>query len=205
MSERNPSFGLTNEQVDDIVDRVLRGKYEKRPPTTEEILSTGLTSLSRCWDYVGVRWRGTLTKTGHTMRRNNLWGKLSGCADQVWKLDDPRLVWEMRSSHDSAVICYATGSSKAAERWTNLFFQWTLPERAHINIYYYGFGGVEQAAILNTSLLPETEKRINGYLEQARVYEQKAERLRTTFDVLAGAAIHLQASADTAKGPMQTE
>jgi hypothetical protein len=205
MSERNPSFGLTDEQVDDIVDRVLRGKYEKRPPTTEEVLSTGLTSVSRCWDYVGVRWHGKLTSTGRTMRRNNLWRKLSDYADQVWKLDDPRLVWEMRNSHDGSVICYATGSSKAAERWTDLFFRWTLPERARINIYYYGFGGVEQAAILNTSLLPATEKQINVYLEHARVYEQKAERLRTTFDVLAGAAIHLQASADTAKGPMQTE
>jgi hypothetical protein len=205
MSERNPSFGLTNEQVDDIVDRVLRGKYEKRPPTTEEVLSTGLTSHSRVCDYVGVRWRGKLTSTGHTMRKNNLWKKLSDRVGQVWKLDDPRLVWEMRSSHDGSVICYATGSSKAAQQWTELFFRWTLPERAHISIHYCEFGGVEQAAILNTSLLPETEKRINVYLEHARVYEQKAERLRTTFDVLAGAAIHLQASADTAKGPMQTE
>ncbi len=31
-SERNPSHVLTNAQLDDIVDRLLRGKYEKHRP-----------------------------------------------------------------------------------------------------------------------------------------------------------------------------
>ena len=93
-TQRNPSFGLTDSHVDDIVDRLLRGKYEKhRPVESLEVVRAGFISHSTARDYVCGRWgirsswskdpKEGLSSAGITMRSNKLWERCTGHVQRV--------------------------------------------------------------------------------------------------------------------------
>lgn len=202
---RNPSFTLSTEQTDAIVDRALRGKYEKRPVTQTEWLETGLVSYEHVMRYCTYRWSGELTKAGMTMRQNSLWKKVGDNLNCLTKLSDHRLVWKFYDSVSGNTVCYANGPHDSAVNWVETFFRWTLPKNAKLYANLAGFGGIDQAAVYNTSLLSSIQEHVDANAARAQQYEAIAQRYRQVFDVLAGTASHMTAVADAAKGPMQTE
>lgn len=209
-NERNPSFGLTDAQVDDIVDRLLRGRYEKhRPVQPLEVVRAGLIGAQVCRDYVVARWgersrwsRGTgdkngpLSSAGVTMRTNKLWERCSNHIGAVknGRVDSDELVWRITDYRSYATICYATGSAASAKQWAFTLFGWTLREGAKLEDLradLAGCGGATAASIANIGMLGELDRQIKELEARAARELAAAEKMRTLHDTIASAAAHL--------------
>lgn len=214
MSDRNPSFGLTDAQVDDIVDRLLLGKYEKyRPIKSVEVISAGLLSSDRCRNYVVARWgernrrdrgpRGKddpLSSAGITMRSNKLWERCNDhvIAARTGRVESEDFVWKITDYRTYNTVCYATGSPTSARQWAFTLFGWTLREDAKIDdlrAELAGCGGVVAASIANIGRLGELDKQIKELEARAARELSAAEKLRTLHDTIASAAAHMAAGA----------
>ena len=70
-SSRNPSHFYNNEQVDNIVDRLLKGRGIKQRLRVDpiEAWKTGLVDMQTIRDYVEMRWGSS--RQGVTMRTSN--------------------------------------------------------------------------------------------------------------------------------------
>ncbi len=209
-NERNPSFGLTDAQVDDIVDRLLRGRYEKHRPVQHlEVVRAGLIGAQTCRNYVVARWgersrwsRGTgdkngpLSSAGVTMRTNKLWER---CSDHVQavkngRVDSDELVWRITDYRSYATICFATGSAASAKQWAFTLFGWTLREDAKLEDLradLAGAGGSTAASIANIGMLGELDRQIKELESRAARELAAAEKMRTLHDTIASAAAHL--------------
>ena len=119
-SERNPSHMLTNAQLDDIVDRLLRGKYEKhRPVEPIEAARTGLLGAGNIRSYVVSRWgersrwssnTNALSAAGVTMRSNKLAERLQPLIQRAQHLENEELIWRVYDTRSYDTLCYAVGS-----------------------------------------------------------------------------------------------
>lgn len=209
-NERNPSFGLTDAQVDDIVDRLLRGRYEKHRPVQHlEVVRAGLIGAQTCRSYVVARWgersrwhRGTgdkngpLSSAGVTMRTNKLWER---CSDHVQavkngRVDSDELVWRITDYRSYATVCYATGSAASAKQWAFTLFGWTLREDAKLEdlrAELAGCGGATAASIANIGMLGDLDRQIKDLEARAARELAAAEKMRTLHDTIASAAAHL--------------
>lgn len=209
-NERNPSFGLTDAQVDDIVDRLLRGRYEKHRPVQHlEVVRAGLIGAQTCRNYVVARWgersrwsRGTgdkngpLSSAGITMRTNKLWER---CSDHVQavkngRVDSDELVWRITDYRSYATICFATGSAASAKQWAFTLFGWTLREDAKLEDLradLAGCGGATAASIANIGMLGDLDRQIKDLEARAARELSQAEKMRTLHDTIAAAAAHL--------------
>jgi hypothetical protein len=209
-NERNPSFGLTDGQVDDIVDRLLRGRYEKHRPVQHlEVARAGLIGAQICRNYVVARWgersrwsRGTgdkngpLSSAGVTMRTNKLWER---CSDHVQavkngRVESDELVWRITDYRSYATVCYATGSAASAKQWAFTLFGWTLREDAKLEdlrAELAGCGGAVAASIANIGMLGELDRNIKELEARAARELAQAEKMRTLHDTIASAAAHL--------------
>lgn len=209
-NERNPSFGLTDAQVDDIVDRLLRGRYEKHRPVQHlEVVRAGLIGPQVCRNYIVARWgersrwhRGTgdkngpLSSAGVTMRTNKLWER---CSDHVQavkngRVDSDELVWRITDYRSYATVCYATGSAASAKQWAFTLFGWTLREDARLEdlrAELAGCGGATAASIANIGMLGDLDRQIKDLEARAARELAAAEKMRTLHDTIAAAAAHL--------------
>lgn len=209
-NERNPSFGLTDAQVDDIVDRLLLGKYEKHRPVQHlEVVRAGLLGGHTCRSYVVARWGersrwahgpsgkdGPLSSAGVTMRSNKLWDR---CSDHVQavkngRIDSDELVWRITDYRSYATVCYATGSSTSARQWAFTLFGWTLREDAKLEdlrAELAGAGGATAASIANIGMLGDLNRQIKDLEARAARELAQAEKMRTLHDTIASAAAHL--------------
>ena len=209
-NERNPSFGLTDAQVDDIVDRLLRGRYEKhRPVQSLEVVRAGLIGAQVCRDYIVARWgersrwhRGTgdkngpLSSAGVTMRTNKLWERCSNHVQAVknGRVDSDELVWKITDYRSYATVCYATGSAASAKQWAFTLFGWTIREDAKLEdlrAELAGCGGATAASIANIGMLGELDRQIKELEARAARELAAAEKMRTLHDTIASAAAHL--------------
>ena len=209
-NERNPSFGLTDAQVDDIVDRLLRGKYEKHRPVQHlEVCRAGLIGSQTCRNYVVARWgersrwhRGTgdkdgpLSSAGVTMRTNKLWERCSNHVNSVrnGRVDSDELVWRITDSRSYETVCYASGSAQSAKQWAFTLFGWTLREGVRIEelrTELAGCGGAVAASIANIGMLGRLNEQIEELETRAARELAAAERYRTMRDTIASAAAHL--------------
>lgn len=209
-NERNPSFGLTDAQVDDIVDRLLRGRYEKnRPVQPLEVVRAGLIGAQVCRDYVVARWGersrwargpsakdGPLSSAGVTMRTNKLWERCSNHVQAVknGRVDSDELVWRITDYRSYATICYATGSAASAKQWAFTLFGWTIREDAKLEdlrAELAGCGGATAASIANIGMLGDLDRQIKELESRAARELAAAEKMRTLHDTIASAAAHL--------------
>lgn len=209
-NERNPSFGLTDAQVDDIVDRLLRGRYEKnRPVQPLEVVRAGLIGPQVCRDYVVARWGersrwsrgpstkdGPLSSAGVTMRTNKLWERCSNHVQAVknGRVDSDELVWRITDYRSYATICYATGSAASAKQWAFTLFGWTIREDAKLEdlrAELAGCGGATAASIANIGMLGDLDRQIKELESRAARELAAAEKMRTLHDTIASAAAHL--------------
>jgi len=155
MSERNPSRTLTVEQLDDIVDRVIRGKYEKKKPAHFlEVAKTGLCHSSFSVEcYVRYRWP-ELSKAGHTMRSNKLSSKIAKVLQGSGLLTHPDVVWRIMDPNGTE-ICFATGGEQGVKGWAFAAFRFRMPNvktAAQLGAYWVGIGGQAEAATRNLEL-----------------------------------------------------
>ena len=208
-NERNPSFGLTDAQVDDIVDRLLRGRYEKhRPVQPLEVVRAGLIGAQVCRDYIVARWGersrwqsssgkdGPLSSAGVTMRTNKLWERCSNHVQAVknGRVDSDELVWKITDYRSYATVCYATGSAASAKQWAFTLFGWTLREDAKLEDLradLAGCGGATAASIANIGMLGDLDRQIKDLEARAARELAAAEKMRTLHDTIAAAAAHL--------------
>jgi hypothetical protein len=206
-TQRNPSFGLTDSHVDDIVDRLLRGKYEKnRPVEALEVVRAGFISHSTARDYVTSRWgirsswskdpKEGLSSAGITMRSNKLWERCTGHVQRVkgGTVDAPDLVWRVSDSRTYQTICYATGSAQSAKQWAFTLFGWTLREGIRIDelrTELAGSGGDLAASIANMAMLGTLDTQIEEYETRAAASTSAAEKLRLIHSTISSAAAHL--------------
>ena len=204
---RNPSFGLTDAQVDDIVDRLLRGKYEKnRPVDSLEVVRAGFIHPGTTRDYVTARWGQRsrwssnssegLSSAGVTMRSNKLWERCSNHVARVkgGYVDAPDLVWRITDARTYNTVCYATGSAQSAKQWAFTLFGWTLREGARIEelrTELAGCGGDLAASIANIGMLGRLNEQIEELEIRAARELAAAEKYRTMRDTIASAAAHL--------------
>ena len=209
-NERNPSFGLTDAAVDDIVDRLLRGKYEKhRPVVAMEVVRAGLIGAQTCRNYIVARWGersrwhggvsskdGPLSSAGVTMRTNKLWERCSNHVQAVknGRAESDELVWRITDYRSYATVCYATGSSASARQWAFTLFGWTLREDAKLEdlrAELAGCGGATAASIANIGMLGDLDRNIKELEARAARELAQAERMRSLHDTIASAAAHL--------------
>ena len=206
-NERNPSFSLTDAHVDDIVDRLLRGRYEKnRPVEALEVVRAGLIGAQTCRDYVVARWGqrsrwqsssgkdGPLSSAGVTMRTNKLWERASSHIQAIKSTDNEELVWRVYDGRSYDTVCYAVGSSTSARHWAWTLFGWTLPEGAtseRLRCDLHGGGGVIAASAMNMGLVKRSTERAEGLREEAARKLAEAERLENAIASVTAAAAHL--------------
>jgi len=207
-SQRNPSFTLTDAQVDDIVDRLLLGKYEKhRPVKAIEVARAGLMGTNACRDYVTARWGergrwerssggkdGRLSAAGITMRSNKLWERASDHIHTLKQTDNEELVWRVYDGRSYDTVCYAVGSGSSARQWAWTLFGWTLPEGASLDRLrcdLHGGGGIIAASSMNMSLVKRSSERAEALREEAARKLAEAERLENAIASVTAAAAHL--------------
>lgn len=208
MSNRNPSFGLSDTQVDDIVDRLLLGKYEKyRPVGSLEVVRAGFLGSSSCRSYVIARWGeragrvptrpdGPLSAAGITMRSNKLWER---CGDHVsaakaGAVESDDLVWKIYDGRSYDTVCYAVGSPGSAKQWAFTLFGWTLREGTvvdNLRAELAGAGGQVAASVANIGQLKGLAERIKDLESRAAMMLAQAEKIQLLHDTIASASAHL--------------
>lgn len=208
-SERNPSYNLTNAQLDDIVDRLLRGKYEKhRPVEPIEAARTGLLGAGNIRSYVVSRWgersrwssnTDALSAAGVTMRSNKLAERLQPLIARVQHLESDELVWRISDNRSYETVCYAVGSRESAKSWAWTLFGWTLPPNGggveRLRSEFVGCGGMIAASARNMELAGRFNEQIKEHEGRAARETASAERLRAAVDSITGAAAHLASGA----------
>jgi len=174
-SARNPSFGLSDNTFDDIVDRLLLGKYEKyRKVSFIEAVSLGLHAGSGAsvMDYVSNRWgqrgryasatkNGPLSKAGITMRTNKLSERIGRVVVGAETSSETSLVWKIQNRRTYSVVCFANGTMGGALAWSHAVFGWTQgPESkvTDLTAYLVGAGGQNEAAARNLTMVGGLQK-----------------------------------------------
>jgi hypothetical protein len=210
MSNRNPSFGLTDKHVDDIADRLLLGKYEKHRPIQHlEVVRAGFLNAEHCRSYVLSRWGerdrwnrgprgkdGPLSPAGVTMRTNKLWER---CSDHVravknGNIECDELVWKITDNRTYETVCYATGSAQSARQWAFTLFGWTLREGMRVEDLrsdLAGCGGPVAASIANIGMIGRLNDAIDAHEGRAARELAAAEKTRLLRDTIASASAHL--------------
>lgn len=188
----NPSDTLTLEAVDDIIDRTLRGHYEKKRPVTPlELMETGLW---RDWTaqrrYVEQRWRQS--PAGVTMRHNNLNrkidSKMRGLRD-----DTPGLVWKIGRRYSSEAICYATGTRQDAVGWAHMVYGWTIPGVSRDDLIpdLVGCGGLPEVIRRNMEILPRVRESISNLEREIARMQDRIAAYNNIIETTLSATAHL--------------
>jgi len=212
-TKRNPSHTLADAEVDDIVDRLLRGKYEKwNPVKSIEVVRAGLMGKSVCREYVIARWGvrnhyqgraaaadadASLTQTGVTMRSNKLWERASSHVTMVTSTDNEELVWRVWDGRSYDTLCFAVGSRASAIAWSWTLFGWLLPEgskQEQLRAELAGGGGMIAASAASVGLTARLAARVSDLRGEAARNLTEADRLEAVISSLNGAAAHLASS-----------
>lgn len=208
-TERNPSHTLTDAQVDDIVDRLLRGRYEKnRPVQPIEVLRAGFMGSQTCRDYVLERWgvrsrwssdaKEGLSHAGITMRSNKLWERVSPHLMRLRNEGHEELVWRIYDHRTYDTVCYAVGSSTSAKQWAWTLFGWILPQPSDVSNLradMAGGGGFIVASSLNATLVNRFRDSITELNNEIQKRTERRDRLESLIDSVTMASAHLVSGA----------
>lgn len=196
----NPSRILTLDTVDEIVDRLLKGKYAKFPPTNKELWQAGLMAMG-CRTYVGQRWP-ELTRTGITRRSGKMINLLTAAFQAERRgssdvLSDPDSVWKVHNrSYDrekyAELYLIGPGGSSSEKQMLRqqawLLYGWLWngnidsPEQLYLE--KVGMGGQAEANIFNVNIIKETQRLIRTVDETLTEYQEKRTRLVQRIEAL---------------------
>jgi len=208
-TERNPSPALTDAQLDDIVDRLLRGRYEKnRPVESVEVLRSGLLGPQTARDYVTARWgvrsrwssnvNDGLSQAGVTMRSNKLWERLSSHVNRLRSNGHEEAVYRIVDGRTYDTVCYAVGSPESAKQWAWALFGWTLPEGTrveHLRCELAAGGGFIKASALNGQLVTRLREQVEELNVEIARRTTRRDRLDSLIDSVTMASAHLVSGA----------
>jgi hypothetical protein len=107
-NSRNPSLFLSQKQVDDIADRILEGKYCKRPVNPIDVYHAGFAGEGASpRGYIETRFK--LTPSG-TTRRSNKFSQLVHDLQRQVSASSPNAVWKVRRGwYSSSGYTYVQG------------------------------------------------------------------------------------------------
>ena len=184
-SSRNPSHFYTNEQVDNIVDRLLKGRGIKQRLRVDpiEAWKTGLVDMQTIRDYVEMRWGSS--RQGVTMRTNNLSGKSHSARHgslYPGVTFNPKAqdfaVW--RVSNHYTTFCHITGAGgnegQVAMLRQQAFLMWGwmiegLKSADSLELKLVGMGGAAEAAVLNSFLIDDMKQRRDRVAKELERYQ----------------------------------
>lgn len=208
-NERNPSPALSDAQLDDIVDRLLRGRYEKnRPVEAVEVLRSGLLHAQTVRDYVVARWgvrsrwssnaEDGLSQAGITMRSNKLWERLSPHIQRLRTQGHEEAVYRIIDGRTYDTVCYAVGSPESAKQWAWALFGWTLTEGTrieHLRCELAAGGGFIKASALNGQFVTRLKEQVGELNEEIARKTTRRDRLDSLIDSVNMASAHLVSGA----------
>ena len=190
-SARNPSHFYTTEQLDSIVDRLLKGRGIKQSLQVDPVVAwkTGLIDLQSIRDYVHQRWGSS--RQGVTMRTNNLSGKSHSARHGTLypgvtfnaKAQD-FAVWKVSTYYST--LCHITGSGGSEAQLTMLrqqaFLLWGwmiegLKTADGLELRLVGMGGQAEAAILNASLIDDMKSRRGAIVKEIERYQVRLKEI----------------------------
>jgi hypothetical protein len=209
-TRRNPSWNLSDDKLDDIVDQLLLHRYSKRPPSVIDVVRTGFINGDGVRAYVETRWpeRGryaatipgvNLSGAGQTMRTNKLAERVNKCLGNHQNIQSNELVWSVRNSRTYDVICYASGTYNGARNWAFTLFGWTLGPETKITdlvLSLVGGGGAEEAAIKNMSQIGVIQKRRESQVAEIEKHQARLEATDILLSTITTAAAFAQGHAD---------
>ena len=207
-SNRNPSWSMTDAQLDDVVDQLLLHRYSKRPPSKVDVVRTGLLDSSTIRAYVERRWplRGryaetikgvNLSEAGQTMRSNKLAQHIGRAVGSHSKIESNELVWQVRNNRTYEVVCYAAGTYEGARAWAFTLFGWTFGAKslADLGLTLVGADGAQQAAAKNLSQVGVIQSRRQGLAEEIEKKQAHLESLDALISTVMSAAAFVQGQA----------
>ena len=209
-SRRNPSWNLTDAQLDDIVDQLLLGKYSKRPPSVIDVVRTGFINGEGVRAYVETRWpersryastvKGVnLSGAGQTMRTNKLSERVNGRLGHHSKINSGELVWAVRHSRTYEVICFASGTYDGARNWAFTLFGWTLGPGTQITdltMTLVGGDGAQMAAVKNMSQIGVIQKRREAQVAEIEKHQARLEATDILLSTITSAAAFAEGRSD---------
>ena len=209
-TRRNPSWNLSDERLDDIVDQLLLHRYSKRPPSVLDVVRTGFIGGEGIRAYVETRWpeRGRYSSTikgvnlsgaGQTMRTNKLAERVRQCIGNDRQIASNELVWMVRNTRTYDVICYAGGTYDGARSWAFTLFGWTLgPETkiTDLTLTLVGGGGAQEAAIRNMSQIGVIQKRREAQVIEIERHQARLEATDILLSTITTAAAFAQGQSD---------
>jgi hypothetical protein len=212
MSRSNPSHILALEVVDNIVDRLMKGKYEKRPPTNKELWQAGMMNAS-ARVYVTARWPD-LTRAGKTMRSNKLSKLLAEAfSRESFRVDDtnsdPDCVWRAYNrSYDRHLLAelHIVGPGKTQadlallrqQVWLLYGWLWNGAIEGPDNLYLekVGMGGQPEANIFNGRIINEVKDKIRTCDQTIEEYQAKKQLFVQRIEALETMALSAFANAE---------
>ena len=195
-NQRNPSLFLTQKQVDDIADRILEGKYSKRPVKPIDVFHAGFAGEGAYpRGYIETRFK--LTPSGTTRRSNKFQGLINDIVRNVNK-SSPNAVWKVkRGYYSSEGHTYVMGPGGTDSERTMLkesamlMWGWMwIADRPgttarELELGLAGFGGERELAFRLNSVMAEVADRANRKREELAAmqkavedWESKAEMIR---------------------------
>jgi len=211
-NHRNPSLFLTQRQVDDIADRILEGKYSKRPVKPVDVFHAGFAGEGAYpRGYIEARFK--LTPSGTTRRTNKFSGLIHDLVRNVNK-SDPNAVWKVkRGWYDSNGTTYVQGPGGTESERTMLKessmlmwgWMWVVDKPGttarDLELELSGFGGERERAFRLNSVLTEVTERaqrkrkeLEALQKAVEDWDQKAEMIRDMVQMVNMQALDAQLS-----------
>lgn len=211
-NQRNPSLFLTQKQVDDIADRILEGKYSKRPVKPIDVFHAGFAGEGAYpRGYIETRFK--LTPSGTTRRSNKFQGLINDIVRNVNK-SSPSAVWKVkRGYYSSEGHTYVMGPGGTDSERTMLKesamlmwgWMWIVEKPGttarDLELELTGFGGERERAFrLNSVLDAVTErterkrKELEALQKSVEDWSQKTEMIRDMVQMVNMQALDAQLS-----------
>jgi len=185
-SSRNPSYVFRTEEVDAIVDRILKGVHVD----PVDAWQTGLNDSNTVYGYVVSRW-GRSTRGGTSRRIDNLTRKIYKTKASLDHKQHPATVWRV-SLYNHGVLCFLSGCDMQAARemaWS--LYSWLLPDKIkqsgdprNLDVAAVGMGGQMEVIRRMSSLISTMEDNVRSHEDEARSRIKRAREMRTRVEVI---------------------
>lgn len=196
-TNRNPSLILSQAQLDVVIDRLMEGKYCKKPPSIHQVWATGMLpgKETTVREYVLARWH--LTPAGTTMRTRKLLSKMRKYVDEGQTHEDA--VWKVTAGWYSNDECYVSGKlTPVLKESTWLLWGWLFADSARngsaLTFTLVGLGGNREALIRNQSLIGKIEEKIARYQREEETARQHRMRTQEMLEQVRGMNAMMTAS-----------
>jgi len=185
-SHRNPSFVLSVDELDRIVDRIDK----RKPVTGYEAWQTNLFNHDAVDRYVSARWGRSRSYSGQSRRVSNLCHKINAACKNIEK-SDPRIVWRV-TAYQHGDLCFLTGCDKNTARmmaWS--LYSWLPPESwvttrdmNALEIYCVGVGGKIEVIRRMSAMIKTMDQRVIESENEARKQIKRAKEIRTRVEAV---------------------